>query len=100
MITKISSKMFVKNFKILRSRSISSKTGCLEYPVYKTEQDFLDVGIDQEFLDWAIKNNFISYWNKGEKYYVNLYKNPNSRYSGPCLGELYSFTNYFYVEEE
>lgn len=69
MITKISTDTFSKNYSALVEVFLGR-----DYKSFKTEQDFIDVGIDKDFFDWAIANKFIRYWKKGKCYFVGMYQ--------------------------
>lgn len=87
MKTRISPNTFLENFALIKHFAREKK-------VYKTEQDFIDVGIDQDFLDWAMANKFISYWKKGECYFVNIY-GPSQYYNSSGMNDLLEALSYF-----
>lgn len=62
-ITNITKGMFLRNWEILQN--MKSLYWISE------EQEFLDAGIDKEFLAWAEYHNIIARWYKCQKFYVN-----------------------------
>lgn len=86
MKTRISPELFLDNYLLIKQAAREKRT-------FTTEQDFVDYGIDQEFIDWAMANKFISYWKKGECYFVNIY-GTTSGYSSTCLNDVAEALSY------
>lgn len=62
-VTNITKDMFLRNWDVLQNMKSLSWIG--------EEQEFLDVGIDREFLAWAEYHGLISWWYRCQKFYVN-----------------------------
>ena len=62
-VKNITKSMFLKNWEILQNMKSLSWIG--------EEQEFLDTGIDREFLAWAEYHGLISWWYRCQKFYVN-----------------------------
>lgn len=88
MKTRISPKTFLENFQILKQAQKERK-------VFKTIQDFLDLNIDQDFLDWAMANKFISFWTKGDCYFVNMNGSNCQYYNSTNLYDLFESLGFF-----
>ena len=79
---------FLENFQILKQAQKERK-------VFKTIQDFLDLNIDQDFLDWAMANKFISFWTKGDCYFVNMNGSNYQYYNSTNLYDLFESLGFF-----
>lgn len=62
-VKNITKSMFLKNWEILQNMKSLSWIG--------EEQEFLDAGIDREFLAWAEYHGLIAWWYRCQKFYVN-----------------------------
>jgi len=62
-VTNITKDMFLRNWDVLQNMKSLSWIG--------EEQEFLDAGIDREFLAWAEYHGLIAWWYRCQKFYVN-----------------------------
>ena len=65
-IEKISKETLAKNVELLKSLD-------KEFIYWvSSEQQLLDAGIDKDFLAWAEYNNFIGWWKRKQKFFINM----------------------------